>query len=83
MNSDLYNFWLNTCHPMMYRDDVVYKMTYDKEQDNLVVTTVSANKWDRDYAFCCAELTTQVNGSCPLDHFTVVEPVAAKLWGDK
>jgi len=37
MNSDLYNFWLNTCHPMMYRDDVVYKMTYDKEQDNLVV----------------------------------------------
>lgn len=83
MNSDLYNFWLNTCHPMMYRGDLVTKMDWNKEQDNLVVSTVNHNNWARDYAFCCAELTTQVNGSCPLDHFTVVEPVAPKLFGDR
>lgn len=51
MNSDLYNFWLNTCRPMMYRGDLVTKMDWNKEQDNLVVSTVNHNNWARDYAF--------------------------------
>ena len=81
MNSELYNFWLNTPFTMMY---TIAKMDLSTDKATLVVFHyVESTGETKVSTFKDRELVTKRGEGYPLDHFTVVEPVAAKLFGDR
>jgi hypothetical protein len=84
MNSELYNFWLNTPFPVLYRGETVAKMDLSTDKSTLVVFHyVESTGETKVSTFNDRELVAKRDEGYPLDHFAVVEPVAPKLFGDR